>query len=391
MQMVVVCPMDPGSAWTGLPPNGQQSGVLRAVIDALQCEIAVLAASGDVLLVNEAWRRHSADEGEAVERMLLGRVHPDDGQRWLATWRGALAAGQPYEIEHRMLSGEDGGTRWYLQRGIPLREPSGNIEHWLVTASPIDEHKHKEEELRALLHRKDEFFATLLHELRNPLAPIASALELLGRQSDDVRTVTAARGIIQRQLRQITRLVDDLLDVSRIGLGHVELRRSALDVAEIVAVAIETARPLIELRNHNLSTFAPPGPLLVDADPIRMAQVLTNLLINAAKYTNPGGHITVITEPVQDMQGEKPGRVLLRVRDDGIGIAREQLSGIFELFAQASHSAARMGGLGVGLAVARQLVELHGGSISVQSEGPGRGSEFTISLPMMRDTPASAM
>jgi signal transduction histidine kinase len=227
-----------------------------------------------------------------------------------------------------------------------------------------------------MLHRRDEFFATLLHELRNPLAPIANALDLLAGNVEDALSVNVARGIIQRQLHQLTRLVDDLLDVTRISHGNIELQRRTVDLAEVVAVAVESARPLIQLRQHSLTTAVCERPITLQADPVRLGQVLTNLLINAAKYTPSGGHISI----TMALDGAE---ATIRVRDNGIGIASEKLSEVFELFAQAApRSSGSGGGLGVGLALAKQLVELHGGSISAYSEGSGRGSEFTIRLPV---------
>jgi signal transduction histidine kinase len=215
----------------------------------------------------------------------------------------------------------------------------------------------------------------LLHELRNPLAPIANAVELLAMDIDCSR-VLALRGIIERQLSQLTRLVDDLLDVSRISHGAIELQLRPVDLAEIVAVAIETARPAMQQCNHELTVITPSEPIVLQADRVRLTQVLTNLLINAAKYTRSGGHIVLCTE--------REGRsVVLRVRDDGIGIPPEKLAEVFELFSRAAPRASvgGSGDLGIGLAVCRQLVELHGGSIRAHSEGPGCGSEFVVRLP----------
>jgi signal transduction histidine kinase len=265
------------------------------------------------------------------------------------------------------------GQEQWFQMSATACEISG-LPHAVVVHRSITSSKVMEE-LRALLARKEEFLAILLHELRNPLAPIANALEILGRQAHDPQAVTRARGIMQRQLRQITRLVDDLFDLSLSKRASIETRRARLDIAEVVAVAIESAQPLIDLRGHTLTATIVPNRFFVQADATRLAQVLTNLLINAAKYTPPGGHISIIAEGTLT-------DVLVRVRDSGVGIAREHLGRVFELFAQPSATPeAHMGGLGIGLALARELMRLQGGSITVQSEGPGRGSEFTISLP----------
>lgn len=358
------------------------AGRFARLLDSIAPLLCVVNDAGRLEYCNANWRKvFAAGEGDSLAAAVLERLHPEDRQRWLASWTDALEHGKPYHSEHRLLGPSLGEYLWCRESADPVRDDEDTIEAWVITGTWIDEQRRTEADLRALLARKDDFFATLLHELRNPLAPIANALELLGRHPTEVQIVARSRGIIQRQLRQLTRLVDDLLDVSRLERGNVELQPSTIDVADVVATAIEAARPLIELRKHHLASSLPHAIYIVRADPVRLGQVLTNLLINAAKYTEPGGYISVRGE-----QTEKD--VLVHVRDSGVGIAREQLAHIFELFAQPGTShAARMGGLGVGLAVARQLIELHGGTITASSEGPGRGSEFTICLPRMDDTP----
>jgi PAS domain S-box-containing protein len=351
---------------------------LARLIDAAPHLVWSVSADGRVDYCNSAWTHLvGAGVGAAVEEVLVPHMHPSDCERWRRRWHEARERSESYEIEYRLRASGGETCQWYLERGTPVRAAqSGEIECWIVTATLIDAAKRQEEELRNMLHRRDEFFATLLHELRNPLAPIANALELLGSNLGDALSVNVARGIIQRQLHQLTRLVDDLLDVTRISHGNVELQRRTVDLAEIVAVAVESARPLIQLRQHSLTTAVTDRPIVLDADPVRLGQVLTNLLINAAKYTPAGGHISITTA----LEGTE---AIVRVRDNGIGIASEKLSEVFELFAQAApRSSASGAGLGVGLAVAKQLVELHGGSICAYSEGGGRGSEFTIRLPV---------
>jgi signal transduction histidine kinase len=231
--------------------------------------------------------------------------------------------------------------------------------------------------LSEMLRRRDAFFATLLHELRNPLAPMTNALQSLAMDATDRSRVDAMRGIIARQLHQLTRLVDDLLDVSRIALGNIKLQLRAINLAEVMAGAVEAVRPVIEQRRHELTVATSPGTIMLEADSVRLTQVLTNLLVNAAKYTHPGGHIRLSMQLTGNF-------VAIHVCDDGVGIPAEKLSEVFELFARAApeSSGGDSGGLGVGLAVSRQLVELHGGSIRAHSAGPGRGSEFIVSLPL---------
>jgi signal transduction histidine kinase len=235
----------------------------------------------------------------------------------------------------------------------------------------LDEALHQAE---AANRAKDEFLAMLGHELRNPLAPIATAVQLLNMRRDpDARRPELA--VIDRQVKHVIRLVDDLLDVSRITRGKVQLKRSRIEASQVVSDAVEMASPLLEQRRHHLTVSVARGGLPLDADDARLAQVVANLLTNAAKYTEPGGEIS-IAATVED------GEVVIRVRDNGRGIAGEMLSRIFELFVQGQRSPDRAeGGLGLGLALVRSLVELHGGSVSAHSDGPGCGSEFVVRLP----------
>jgi two-component system CheB/CheR fusion protein len=222
---------------------------------------------------------------------------------------------------------------------------------------------------------KDDFLAMLAHELRNPLAPILSAMQVIRRHPDNSDVVQRAREIVERQVRHQAQLLDDLLDVSRITRGLIKLRKGAIDARSAVAAAVEATRPVIDARGHALAVLMPDTPLRLEADPTRLTQMVTNLLDNAAKYTNPGGHIEV--------GAQRDGTdVVIRVRDTGIGIPTDMRTRIFELFTQGDVPIARpLGGLGLGLSLVRSLTEMHGGTIDVTSEGPGRGSEFTIRLP----------
>jgi PAS domain S-box-containing protein len=230
--------------------------------------------------------------------------------------------------------------------------------------------------------RKDEFLATLAHELRNPLAPIRNALEIMRLAEDDGQAVGDARGLMERQLGQMVRLIDDMLDVSRITRGKLQLRRERIELAAVVNNAVETSRPLIEAAGHELSVILPPGPVHLDADPTRLAQVFANLLNNAAKFTNPGGRICLTAE----RQG---GDVVVSVRDNGIGIPADRLPRLFEIFSQVAPALERSrGGLGIGLSLVKGLVEMHGGSVEGRSGGSGRGSEFLVRLPVSAEAPA---
>ena len=235
---------------------------------------------------------------------------------------------------------------------------------------------------------KDEFLAMLGHELRNPLSPILTALQLMKLRGSDASE--RERTVIERQVTHLTRLVDDLLDVSRIARGKVELKEEIVEIAEIVAKAIEIASPLLEQRTHTLDVHVQRTGLTVKGDSTRLSQVISNLLTNAAKYTAPGGHITIRTE------GDD-GEVVVRVRDTGMGITPEVLPRVFDLFVQERQAIDRsQGGLGLGLTIVRNLVERHGGTVSASSEGPGKGSEFVVRLPrasagsVLEDAPANS-
>ncbi len=230
--------------------------------------------------------------------------------------------------------------------------------------------------LRDADRRKDEFLATLAHELRNPLAPIKNSLQILKMPRVDAATVERSREMMERQVYHLVRLVDDLLDVSRVMRGKIELRRERVELATVVARAVETVQPLIDAQRHELGVSVPPESLPIDGDPVRLAQVVGNLLTNAAKYTEKGGRIGLTAE-------RDGGVAVLRVRDTGIGIAPEMLPRIFELFVQVDHAATRsQGGLGIGLTLVKNLVEMHHGTVEAHSEGLGKGSEFVVRLPL---------
>jgi signal transduction histidine kinase/ActR/RegA family two-component response regulator len=241
----------------------------------------------------------------------------------------------------------------------------------------LTELQRAEAQLRDIDRRKDEFLATLAHELRNPLAPMRNALQILRLRGGD-KAVEQVRGMMERQLAQMVRLIDDLLDVSRITRGKLALRKERVDLAAIVADAVDTARPHIEASGHELDVSLPPEPIYLDADPVRIAQVLSNLLNNAAKYTERGGRVW-LTADLRD------GEVEVCVGDTGIGIPAESLKSIFEMFAQVDRSLERShGGLGIGLTLVKRLVEMHGGSVEARSDGVGMGSEFIVRLPAAR-------
>jgi signal transduction histidine kinase len=233
----------------------------------------------------------------------------------------------------------------------------------------------KVEDLVAANRRKEEFLAVLSHELRSPLGSIQNAIRILGRQPSESSARQRAEALIERQVRRMTHLVDDLLDLSRISRGQLHLQLERTDLRAIVSDAIETLQPQIQERHHRLSTAIPDAPVWVQADPWRLEQVFVNLLSNASRYTDAGGELAAWVH-VRD------GQAVVRIRDSGIGLAPEALTHIFDLFMQVDESAPRSQvGLGIGLALVHRLVELHGGSVAAASAGLGQGSEFTVCLP----------
>jgi len=297
-----------------------------------------------------------------------------------------MATGEPWE-DTFPLRRHDGAMRWHLTRALPLKEPDGRISLWFGTNTDITERLEMEEALRVADRRKDEFLATLAHELRNPLAPLGNGLQILGRPDVEPATIERVSGMMVRQLGQMVRLIDDLLDVSRITRGQLELRRTRVELREVLDTARDTARPAIETAGHRFETALPEEPVWLDADPARLVQVFGNLYSNAAKYTPPGGTIRVAARRDGD-------HVEVRVTDTGIGIARESLERVFELFAQVrANRDEHSGGLGIGLSLVRAFVRMHGGTVRAESPGPGRGATFVVRLPVagapVADAPAT--
>lgn len=265
----------------------------------------------------------------------------------------------------------------------PLYEPDGTIDRVIVVATDMTEHKLAKLALTEASQRKDEFLAMLGHELRNPLAPLRNTLQLLRMTGGQDETLDSSVELMTRQVDHLVRLVDDLLDMSRINQGKIELRRERLELGELIAHTIKAIRPLYEASDRQLLVSPLAAPVYLQGDSTRLTQVLTNLLTNAAKYTHKGGHVWLSVERVEE-------EVLVQVKDDGIGLTTDQLSSIFEMFFQVNTSSNRpQGGLGLGLVVVRRLVELHGGRVEARSGGLAQGSEFILHLPTLAEAPTS--
>jgi PAS domain S-box-containing protein len=347
----------------------------QATFDAISDGVLLLDNNGQVVQINRTLER------------ILGRPWSELLAKDLTSLLGSPEdAGHP--LFDRMLRSGARETRevflgesWLRVSVDPIRNSDHVIKGALCLVSDITRQKRLEmqllrqaERLQEADRRKDEFLAMLAHELRNPLAPLSNALEIVGLPDAEVAEIAEALQIARRQIQNMARLLEDLLDVSRITCGKVELRKQAVSFGTIVAHAVETTAPQIASHEHELTLSIPSAPIFVVGDPTRLEQIVVNLLNNAVKYTEPKGRIAISV----DREGSE---VVLRVRDSGIGILPEMQKHIFDLFVQADRSLDRsQGGLGIGLTLVRSLVDLHGGAISVHSDGPGRGSEFVVRL-----------
>jgi len=353
-----------------------QRAALAAIVSGSDDAIVGKTLNGIVTSWNAAAERmfgYSAGEmiGQSISKLLPeDRVHEEE--QILAR----LRAGEHIDHYQSKRRRKDGQLIDVSITVSPIRDGAGKIVGASKIARDITVQKKAEEALQEAARNKDEFLAMLGHELRNPLAPIRNAVELLRLSEPADARQLQAREVIDRQVQHMTRLVDDLLDVSRITRGLINMRTEPVALCENLRHAVDSATPLLEARGQKLELMLPDESVHTLGDPARLSQVFFNLVSNAIKYTGDGGHIKVSME-----RGEQ--EALIRVKDDGIGIAREALEKIFELFVQGERALDRSeGGLGIGLTLARRLVEVHGGSITAFSEGPGRGSEFTVRLPL---------
>jgi PAS domain S-box-containing protein len=376
---------------------------------ALDCIISI-DQEGTIIEFNAAAERtfgHRREDvlGRELAAVIIPPAYRERHRKGLAHY---LATGEGPVLNQRLeLSAlRADGTEFPVELTV-TRIPVDGPPQFTAYLRDITERKVADDKLRELAarlseadRRKNEFLATLAHELRNPLAPIRNGLQIMRLSRDSGEAVEQARTMIERQLEQMVRLVDDLLDVSRIGQGKLELRKERVELATVLKDAVETSRPVIEASGHELTVSLPPKPVFVDADLTRLAQVFSNLLNNAAKYTEQGGHIW-LTASVKDEGGRMKDEseaglpssfipqpssfreVVVKVRDTGLGIPADMLPKIFEMFTQVDRSLERsQGGLGVGLTLVRRLVEMHGGSVAARSDGLGKGSEFTVRLPV---------
>jgi PAS domain S-box-containing protein len=358
--------------------------VLRQLADGLPQIVWVARPDGSHEYYNKHWRDYTGLElEESTDDAWAALFHPDDRERAVNAWREALRQGTPYDIEFRFKRVWDGAYRWFLGRALAHRDPNGEIVNWYGTCTDIHDQKLAEEALRQSRDdiqrenvRKDEFLGMVSHELRTPLNAVVGWTRLMQENVlTEAERVQAVESIMRNAEAQ-TRLIEDVLDITRIVNQKLALDRQILNLSEIVREAVDAILPSANAKQITITTSAAPTDFLVYADRMRLQQVLLNLLANAVKFTSTGGKVQVAVT-------QRWMRAAIVVSDTGQGIAPELLPHIFERFRQGdSSSRRRHGGLGLGLAIAHQLVTLHGGELKVESLGEGQGSRFTVLLPI---------
>ena len=347
----------------------------RAIGESIDYGVWVCDAKGRNIYASESFLRLiGMTQAQCSEFGWIDSLHPDESQATLAAWHECVQAGAFWYREHRV-RGVDGHYHPVLAQGVPIKDEFGRNSGWAGINLDISRLKRTEEALREADRRKDEFLATLAHELRNPLAPIRHAVKLLEAKGADERQRQWGREVIARQVQRMALLLDDLLEVSRITRGRLELKKDYIDLRALVGSAVETARPLIDAKQHALQIDLPAESLELEVDPLRLSQALSNLLTNAAKYTDAGGRI--------DLSVQLDAHELtMSVGDSGIGLETAAIPKLFEMFSQIDSVLDRAeGGLGIGLALVKGLVALHGGTVEAASAGLGHGSIFKIRLP----------
>jgi PAS domain S-box-containing protein len=361
---------------------------VHGLIERAPIGVAVVDRELRYVLTNPVYRA-LAREGLITGRRIEEVFAPAIVQIVEPLVNRVMETGQPLHVPECSVA--DGGENWWNISLVPLHERGGGVtSSVLILTEDITERKQAEgrlrrsqEALQEADRRKDEFLATLAHELRNPLAPIRTAAQILGSPNVAPAQLQWAQNVIQRQVGHMALLLDDLLDIARITRGKLELKTERVELTDVVDSAVEAARPLLDGKHHSFMVSLPAETLVLNADPLRLSQVLSNLLTNAAKYTDPGGHI--------ELSGQvEEGVLCLSVQDDGIGMSPESLERNFEMFSQAEGASTRSdGGLGIGLALVRGLVGLHGGTVQAMSEGPGCGSKFLVRLPLADPVPSA--
>ena len=346
----------------------------RLLAESAPQKIFTANSNGDVDYFNPQWIEYTGLSFAQIRDWGWTQfVHPDDMTENVRVWKHSIATGEPFNFEHRFRRA-DGEFRWHISRAVALKDADGKVLMWVGSNTDIHDVKESDK-------RKDEFLALLAHELRNPLAPIGNALHILQQTGGEGEAGKPAIDMMQRQVGQMVRLVDDLLDVSRVSQGKITLRPERIELASVLNQAMESVRPLVQRMKQEMTVALPPQPIYLSADPTRLAQVVGNLLNNASKFTAKGGRIRLIVE-------RDNAQAVIRVQDTGIGIAADQLPRIFEMFMQVDTSLERVhAGLGIGLTLVKKLVEMHGGTIETHSGGLAKGAEFVVRLPVSTERP----
>ncbi len=358
----------------------ESESLFRALADNIAQLAWMTDETGYIHWYNRRWYEFTGTTLEEMKGWGWQKVHhPEHLARVLEKFRRHLVLGEPWE-DTFPLRRRDGEYRWFLSRAFPLCDESGRVVSWFGTNTDITAQRDAEQALREADRRKDEFIAILAHELRNPLAPVRTAVEILRRLAPDEPRISRARDAIDRQVSHMARLIDDLLDVSRISRGKLALKKGPCDVSAVARQMAEDYRPGVEAAGLTLSIETVGSPAWVEGDPVRLGQMVGNLLHNAIRFTEPGGRVEVRVQ-----RNDADGLALVSVTDSGVGIDPLLLSRLFDPFSQGEQDIARSkGGLGLGLALTKGLAELHGGGVAASSEGRGLGSTFTLRLPLSR-------
>ena len=376
--------------------------------DSLAQLVWTVDASGRLSYGNAAWRaRTTIGAGSGFADRYLATLHPQDRPLWKQTWEQAVASGEPYAVERRIRFGEESDYVQQVEWGRPIRDDFGRTGEWLVIATDADENQRLVAQLQRSLERKEQWLTSIAHEMRHPFAPILGAVQVMGRNGAKSLEIDQACATLTRQVARLLRLVDDLFDLAEVEDARAFLGRATLDLEAVISGAIDTIRPVLSARGHRIEFKRGTGIGVVDGDWRCLNRVFVNLLTNAARYTGDGGRICVSAEREPDRaaterlaresptgtsegipSGEIPSGgdwVTVRVSDSGAGIPRGMLPRVFDAYVQFERSpGVAHDGPGMGLALARYLVELHGGTVSAQSDGAGRGSEFVVRLPAAR-------
>lgn len=345
----------------------------RTLAESLPAKLFVTNLQGSVTYANRRlYQVTGAPPGSLLGQGWTGYVHPEDLPGVLETIGHAMRSGTPYEVDYRFRTAA--GYRWFMVRGNVIEDASG-VVGWCGAAIDIEDARQAQAALQAANDTKDIFLATLAHELRNPLAPIRNAARVLATAKADANATQWCREVIGRQVAIMARLLDDLLDISRITRGKLELRRETVQLWTLLGSAIETSRPLLDAHRHELVVQLSDEPVRLKVDPVRITQVVSNLLNNAAKFTPAGGRIELAVRTA-------PAEVTIEVKDNGIGLPADSLERIFTMFSQMDeHRDEAEGGLGIGLALVQGIVTMHGGRVEALSAGVGQGSTFRVVLP----------